>query len=586
MTLIEAPKRERPDQTLADVGRTKPPKKRFPLFHGFGWFVTAMLCFLIVYPLVRTLLSVAGVDDGGWQLPRLFEVWGRPETLQSLLNLLIAVGIGGGLAMVVGSFLAWLNVRSDARIGWAADALPLVSLFVPAIASAVGWVFLASPQAGFLNVVIRGVLSWFGIEVDQGPLNIFTWPGLIFVYVLFLTPYAYLAVSTGLQALDPALEEAARMSGHGPFSAVFRIALPNLVPALGAAAVQVLTIGFALFAAPVVIGTAAGIEVLPVSIVYSLTRQYPPDLYSAVGMSLVLVFLVVAATRSLKKITEKGNYAKIGGRGARQNLVQLGKWKWPARAVMVGYLVLTSVLPFIGLLFVSLQGFWSANVKWGSMSLANYAALGKQELLKQGLQNSLFLGLGVATVAVLLTAITAYLIHRRTSRTNRAIDAVLKVPAAISHIVVGIAFLVAFSSEPFKLNGTLMILLLAYVVIFIPQASLYANSAVQQIGKEMVEAAEVSGAGPARIFFRVMLPLMVPSLVAAWALLFVLGASEVNASSMLAGPGAPVAGMAILDLFTNGTYPRLAALGVVISLVSSIVVVSVLVIGRRSSKRS
>lgn len=583
MTLIEA----RPQETVRQAGVGKPPrpKKKFSLFNGFGWLATAMLCFFIVYPLVRTLISVMGIDNG-WQPPQLLAVWTRPETLQSLGNLLIAVGIGGSLAMVVGSFLAWLNVRSDARIGWAADALPLVSLFVPAIASAVGWVFLASPQAGFLNVVIRGFLSWFGVELTQGPINIFTWPGLIFVYVLFLTPYAYLAVSTGLQSLDPALEEASRMSGHGPFSTVFKVALPNLVPALGAAAVQVLTIGFALFAAPVVIGTAAGIEVLPVSIVYALTREYPPDLYSAVGMSLVLVFLVVMASRSLKKITEKGNYAKIGGRGARQNLVKLGKWKWPARSVMVGYLVLTSLLPFVGLLFVSLQGFWSAKVSWSTLSFDNYAAIGKQALLKQGLTNSLLLGLCVATVTVLITAITAHLIHRRNSRINRAIDAVLKVPAAISHIVVGLAFLVAFSGEPFKLNGTLLLLLLAYVVIFVPQASLYANSAVQQISKEMVEAAEVSGARPGRIFFKVVLPLMVPSLVAAWALLFVLGASEVNASSLLSGPGAPVVGMAILDLFSNGTYPRLAALGVVISLISSVVVISVLVIGRRSSQRS
>lgn len=583
MTLIEA----RPQETArqADVGKPSGPKKKFSLFNGFGWFVTAMLCFFIVYPLVRTLTSVLGIDNG-WQLPQLLAVWTRPETLQSLGNLLVAVGIGGSLAMVVGSFLAWLNVRSDARIGWAADALPLVSLFVPAIASAVGWVFLASPQAGFLNVVIRGLLSWFGVEQTQGPINIFTWPGLVFVYVLFLTPYAYLAVSTGLQSLDPALEEASRMSGHGPFATVFKVALPNLVPALGAAAVQVLTIGFALFAAPVVIGTAAGIEVLPVSIVYALTREYPPDLYSAVGMSLVLVFLVVMASRSLKKITEKGNYAKIGGRGARHNLVKLGKWKWPARAVMVGYLALTSLLPFVGLLFVSLQGFWSAKVNWNTLSFDNYAAIGKQALLKQGLTNSLLLGLGVATVTVLITAITAHLIHRRNSRLNRTIDAVLKVPAAISHIVVGIAFLVAFSGEPFKLNGTLLLLLLAYVVIFVPQASLYANSAVQQISKEMVEAAEVSGARPGRIFFKVVLPLMLPSLVAAWALLFVLAASEVNASSLLSGPGAPVVGMAILDLFNNGTYPRLAALGVVISLISSVVVISVLVIGRRSNRRS
>mgnify|MGYP001465266778 FL=1 len=119
------------------------------------------------------------------------------------------------------------------------------------------------------------------------------------------------------------------------------------------------------------------------------------------------------------------------------------------------------------------------------------------------------------------------------------------------------------------------------MVIFLPQASFYANSAIQQIGPEMREAAEVSGARDWRVFLRVILPLMAPSLVAGWSLLFILSAGEINASAMLAGPGSPVVGQAILDLWTSGTFPLLAALSVVITAVSTTVVLTVLALGGR-----
>ncbi|MBN3586057.1 hypothetical protein JYB64_27050, partial [Algoriphagus aestuarii] len=93
----------------------------------------------------------------------------------------------------------------------AAEALPLMPLFVPAIAGSIGWVFLATPEAGFLNYWLRKLLALVGVHLQTGPLDIFTWPGLVFVYALYLTPYAYLAISSGLQSLDPALEEAAQV---------------------------------------------------------------------------------------------------------------------------------------------------------------------------------------------------------------------------------------------------------------------------------------------------------------------------------------------------------------------------------------
>ena len=572
---------QRPETVPAAAARSARSGRRFSSFQLVSWVAAAVVVAFIVYPVGRAFIGELGME-----LPAVVGVLTSAKTLEVLRNAVVAVALGGGLAFLIGAVLAWINVRTDARMGWAAEALPLMPLFVPAIAGSIGWVFLATPEAGFLNHWLRKLLGLVGDDLETGPLDIFTWPGLVFVYALYLTPYAYLALSSGLQSLDPALEEAARVSGCGPVKTLFRVTLPNLKPAMGAAVLQLITIGFALFSVPVVIGTSAQIQVLPVSIVQAVTRKYPPDLITALSMSLILITIVVVAWSVERRIMAKGRFARIGGRGARAALVSLGRWKLPARLLVLGYLGATSVLPFLALLLVSFQGFWTPQVDFGALSGDNYVDLWGRLAVRRGITNSLLLALLTATITTLLAALLAYLSYRRRSFLGRLVDGVIKVPAAISHIVVGIAFLVAFAGPPFGWNGTLLLLVSTYVVIFLPQASFYANSAIQQIGPEMREAAEVSGARDWRVFLRVILPLMAPSLVAGWSLLFILSAGEINASAMLAGPGSPVVGQAILDLWTAGTFPLLASLSVVITVVSTAVVLTVLALGGRPNSGS
>jgi iron(III) transport system permease protein len=161
------------------------------------------------------------------------------------------------------------------------------------------------------------------------------------------------------------------------------------------------------------------------------------------------------------------------------------------------------------------------------------------------------------------------------------LDAVIKLPAAISSMVVAVGFILAFSGPPFNLNGTLLILLLAYVVIYLPQASVAADAASSQIGRELHEASRVSGAGTGRTFRRVSLPLMMPGLAAGWALLFVRMVGDLTASAMLAGNANPVVGFRILDIFQNGSYALLAALATVLTGINLLIVLAVMVVSRR-----
>ncbi|UNM99054.1 ABC transporter permease [Rhodococcus opacus] len=265
------------DRTPEPELESTPRKKPLLTFRGVCWIVMAIVVFLILYPLVRTALGMLGIGTDAAQLGQMWATFWQRSTLTMTVNTVLAVGIAGIGALAAGALFAWANERTDARLGFAARSLPLIPMFIPSIAAAVGWVFLASSNAGLLNVLIRNVLGTVGIEMTEGPLNIHSWPGLIFAYFLFLTPYAYLTISSGLQSLDPALEEASRSSGASAFTTFRRVTLPSLRPSLAASVLLIATMGFALFSIPLVIGTPAGIDVLPVEIVHMVAHEYPSN---------------------------------------------------------------------------------------------------------------------------------------------------------------------------------------------------------------------------------------------------------------------------------------------------------------------
>jgi iron(III) transport system permease protein len=532
------------------------------------------LCFFVVYPLARAVFGlITGSQPGGGVVSSVTSA----ETLTALWHTALLVAAGGGIALLVGSVFAWLNERTDARIGWAAEILPLISMFVPSLAGAIGWVFLGDQQVGLLNTTLRGVLSRLGIDLATGPINIYSWYGLTFMYAVYLTPFAYLTIATGLQSLDPALEEASKVGGAGVLRTLRKVTLPSLKPAMGGAVLLVVTMGFALFSIPVIIGTRADISVLPVLIVQDVTQAYPPNVTSALGRSGLLLAIVLVAWLFQRRLVGTDQaYATIGGKPSRTSIVPLRAWRLPARVLMVGYLLIASVLPFLGLVLVSLQRFWSVTVNWDALTTANYRTLVGRGAVQQGLQDSLILGALCATAVVVFAVLVTHLVELRPTLATRVADGILKAPAAITHIVFAIALIIAFGGPPTNWTGTPVILIAAYMIMYFPQASFYTAASMQQIGRPLVEASAVSGAHDARTVRKVLTPLMAPGLIAAWALIFVLMFGDVTASAMLGSTSTPVVGFVMLDEWQSGTFPAIAALGVVMTVVSTVVVLAAL----------
>lgn len=303
------------------------------------------------------------------------------------------------------------------------------------------------------------------------------------------------------------------------------------------------------------------------------------------GYGLLLLIMVALTWLLQRRLVSRAGHATMGGKGISSQPTQLGRWRWPARVVMLGYLVVACVLPIVALVIVSLQSFWSADIQWGELSLDSYRTLLDNPITSEGLRNSVVIGVVCATVGMALATVVARIVHGEHSRWSGVVEAVTRIPAAVPILVFSLAFIAAFVGEPFRLAGTTLLLVLAYVAIFFPHASVNASSAYLQVGVQLREAGQVFGVSEGRAFRRVLVPLMFPGIVSGWAFLFVLVAGDVTVASMLAGTGNPVAGFMILDLYTNGTYPPLAALAVTTTLMTTVVVSLALGVARWQRNR-
>lgn len=559
-----------------------------PYFVVLSAAVGVGVAVLILYPLAAAVPQVF-IDDGRVDLSAFRSAWTAPGIGSMLRNTAVVVCVSTALSVVIGSVFAWFSERTDAHMGRLTEVLPIVPMMVPPLAGTIGWVLLLTPGPGLLNVLLRKVMAAFGGDPGlEGPLTIFSWYGLIFVYVLYMVPHVFLTVAAALRNLDPALEEASRVSGARPWTTLLRITLPAVRPSITAGALLALVIGLSMFSTPFVLGTPAGIDVLAVRIVRLTSFSFPAELGEAVVLGSVLILLVGSAWMLQTRVLRAARHATIGGRTGTEARVALGtSGRLLARASMLAYLAVTSILPFSALVLVSLQPFWTSNIDVSRWSLANYQrVLFDNDFTKSAFQHSLGLGVVGATTAIAIAALIVFYVQRNThSRVARGIDGTTKLPAALSHVIVGLALIATFSGPPFDLNGTLLILFLGYLVLYLPQATITAGSALSQIDRSMSEASLMSGASQGTTFRRVAIPLMAPGLRAGWIFVFVLMAGDVTASVMLASSNTPVVGFVMIDLFANSTYPVLAAMGAVISIITSGVVLLALLDPSRRRRR-
>lgn len=557
---------------------------RLSAFSVFATLLVAVVTILIVYP-VGTMVVRALLPGGHWDSSAWTETFEGRGLLTAARNTILLVVASIVIAVPVGLWFAWLSVRTDAYWGFLSTTLPVLPLLLPPVALAIGWLFLADPNAGFITRIVEVILSHLGIH-HHFTTGINSWPGLIFLYALFIVPQVYVVCAAAFRIVDPSVEEAARVSGGRPFVTFFTVSVPSIRAAVLS---SVLLAGIAaaeLYSIAAVIGIPARIPVLSVYIVNLLNAQFPPRTSQAVILGLLMVIVLASAWVYQRYLGTRRAGVTVSGQGIRSNRIRLGALKWPLRVLMLVYAAIVSVLPALALALVALQPFWTPTVNWGGLTWSNFSATLQDPVSRQAIINSVILGVVVGTIVCLVGAVLSIYAADVGGVPGRFTNLVTKVPASLPSLILAVGVLVTFGFGPFWMTGTLIILGITYVIGRLPVASIAAESAVQSIGSEVIEAARVHGAERATAFATVSLPLMAPGLGAAWAMVFGLILGDLNAAAILSGPRNPVIGYELLGVFGTGTYGEVAVLSFVIFALSAICVGLVLWFSRPRFSRA
>lgn len=540
-----------------------------------------LVAYLALVPVVTMVIAAFRTrflsnQPSHWTLRNFSTTFTAPGFGKLVANSFVYAGSTAVLSTVVGFGLAWLVTRTNTPARGFARAAAVVPLIIPGILNTVAWALLLAPSTGPVNRALR--------DVGLPAFDVYSLRGMVFIQSIHVTPIAFLMGSAAFLSMDASLEEAAASSGARPVK-VFRSVTVRLIrPAILSAALLMFIQTISTFEVPQLIGVP-GHRFVFVSKIYDALQAFPAD-YGAVGVIGVFVLAIAAAGLVwAQRLGRRSATQTVTGKGFRPQVTDLGRWRWLGFAVVVVFFLIAVVLPLAMLLWSSLlPGYRAPSLHaLKSVTLANYRAVWDTPALVGSVEHSIVTAVASGAIVTVLSAMVAYITIKTRIRGRSILDGLATVPIAVPSIVMGVGILYWYLAAPlpFHLYGTLAILVAAFVTIGLPYGMRYLAPGMAQISDELEEAATASGAGWLQTFGRVYVPLLMPSLLAAFLYTMIVAFREISAAIFLYSSGTEVMSVKVYDLWSNGDYPVVAALGIVMVLFLTVVVGVVRAVGGR-----
>ncbi len=536
--------------------------------------LVSIALWLILVPLVQLIISSfqsgTVTQPGDWTLANYVTAYRARITYVALVNTLIYASTGTFFSLAIALFFAWLVERTDLPWRNVAWTLLLIPMAMPGLLFAMGWIFLLEPRIGLINVGLRGLLAVFGFEIDQGPLNIHTLAGLIFLDGLRGVTTIFLMIAGAFRMMDPALEESGRASGATGAMVMRRITWPLLLPAIFAGGMYSFMTSMDSFEVPMIVGLPGRIFVFSTLVYFSAQGMYPPN-YGLAGafaasfllISLLLVFL------NRRYVGDVEKYVTITGKGYRPRVAALGRWRYPAFGLFVIYALLTVFAPFGILAWTSFLPFYQMpsvsslhGITWN-----NYLRILEDPRTLEAALNTIAIALGAATAVMVLSFSIAWVVTRTKLRGRSLLDGISFLPQAVPSVIVALALVYLYARPPLSalpIFGSNWIIILGLTASYLAFGTRTMNGAVIQVGKELEEAAEASGATRAQVLLRVTLPLVLPAFAGGWIWVAVHATRAFSIPLILSSTNTEVVAVRLFNLWEAGDSAQASALGVML----------------------
>jgi iron(III) transport system permease protein len=527
----------------------------------------AAAIYLVMAPLLALLATAfRGPSDllpfepgAHWTFDNLVDVYVNTPLLSSVLPNTATFVAGSVTVTFLTAFtLAWLVERTDLPWRTTLFTAILFPLLVPGVVMAFAWTLLFAPNAGWINVMLRGVL---GLG-SPGPINIFSMPGLILCQGIASVPFVFLLLGAAMRTMNPTLEEASSASGARPLTTFLRVTLPVLRPGVLAPLILATLVALEQFEMPLIIGFPARINVFSTRIYFELN---PEDELPAYGKAaaVALLFLVAAVVLLAiynHLIKRADRFVTVTGKGYRPTRYPLGRWRAPALLFVGFYLAVGAILPAIVLVWTSFSG--GSNE---SLNLDAYRALFADRRFWPAVGNTFLVAGLSAGLITLVGALLAWQILRLRFPGRALLDVVSFMSIGIPSVIAGFAVMVLHLTIPIGLYGTVWILILAYSYRLAVSTRL-SRASLMQIHAELEEASAASGGRWLDTVRRVVLPLLAPSLMASFVLLFIVGFREFTIPMVLQSEDNWVLSVIMWKLQADRQTAQAAAVGTLILL--------------------
>ena len=480
------------------------------------------------------------------------------------------------VALILGGTQAWIVERTDTPLRGLVMIVSIVSLGIPSVLYTISFLLLLG-KTGPLNQILMALTG-----ATEPLFNVYSLGGMILIQGIEYTPLCFLLLSSIFRGTDAAFEEASMMSGAGIGTTFRRITLKLVTPGIAALLILIFIRAFEAFETPALVGLPGRVRVLTNDI-YQTMLDIPPNYGEASAFSVVMLVIMVFLLRLYSNFSRNAEkYQTISGKGFRPRVVRIGRWRWLTTSILVLLFLLLIVFPVGITLFVSFVPYYDG-INWdaiGRFSLANFSTVIFETSFASALSNTFILGVATASLVAAFTTLSAWLAVRRQPGAW-LLDQLASAPLVFPAIVLAVAFLQFVLNVPLALYGTLLSIVLASMVQFMPFGMRYSYAGVLQIHRELEEASALSGARGLTTFFRVVVPLVSPAVVTCWLFIFLMVSKAVSIPLLLAGPGSQVVAVTMFEMWQNGVAPELAALGIIWTAIMTTVSTAFFILSRR-----
>ncbi len=524
-------------------------EKRF--YFDIKWiFIIGIVAFLLVFQVLPLLYLVlrSFFIDGRFSLDGIKRIYSYGLNLSALKNTLITASLSMIFGVIIAFPLAWLVGRTNLYGKRFFRSVFVMTYMVPPYVGAMAWLRLLNPTVGTLNVFLQKL---FGLS--SSPFNIYSIGGLVWVLTTFYYPYAFITISRAMENMDPSLEEASRSCGASPLKTLFTVTLPLMLPSIAAAGLLVFVAASSCYGIPSIIGAPGKIYTVTTRIVDYVSVGSKESISDATSLAVFLMIISFIVLYISDFSLAKKDYIVVSGKSMRPSVVDLGRWRIPVTIIVSLFAFIVVALPFATVIATSFTKNMGKSIfADGNITFKYWQTIVSRDSIIKSTGNSILSAVIAATLGMIVCIIMAYLLKRTSVKGKEIPDFLITVGSGTPSVVIALSLIMTMSGK-FGINiyNTIFIMVVAYMIKYMLMGMRTVVSALTQISTSLEEAASVSGAGFLYRMRDITLPLILPSVVAGWFLIFMPCFYELTMSNLLYSNNTKTLGV---ELFLYQTY--------------------------------